>query len=54
MSGHLSAQIEFPAWFGKNSRRNKLDRLAQELQMHMRLRYVIYIERERFIDVFLG
>ncbi|XP_063867736.1 replication factor C subunit 1-like isoform X2 [Scylla paramamosain] len=38
MSGHLSAQIEFPAWFGKNSRRNKLDRLAQELQMHMRLR----------------
>lgn len=38
MSGHLAAQIDFPAWFGKNSRRNKLDRLAQELQMHMRLR----------------
>lgn len=39
MSGHLSAQIEFPAWFGKNSRRNKFDRLTQELQMHMRLRF---------------
>lgn len=39
MSGHLAAQIEFPAWFGKNSRRNKFDRLTQELQMHMRLRY---------------
>lgn len=38
MSGHLAAQIEFPAWFGKNSRRNKFDRLTQELQMHMRLR----------------
>lgn len=39
MSGHLSAQIEFPAWFGKNSRRNKFDRLTQDLQMHMRLRF---------------
>ncbi|KAK7073039.1 replication factor C subunit 1 [Halocaridina rubra] len=38
MSGHLSAQIEFPKWLGNNSRRNKFDRLMQELQMHMRLR----------------
>lgn len=38
MSGHLSSQIEFPKWLGNNSRRNKFDRLMQELQMHMRLR----------------
>ncbi|KAK4324456.1 hypothetical protein Pmani_004904 [Petrolisthes manimaculis] len=37
MSGHLSAQIEFPRWLGNNSRRNKFDRLMQELHMHMRL-----------------
>ncbi|XP_068241805.1 replication factor C subunit 1 [Palaemon carinicauda] len=38
MSGHLSSQIEFPRWLGNNSRRNKFDRLMQELQMHMRLK----------------
>nr|XP_045582058.1 replication factor C subunit 1-like [Procambarus clarkii] len=38
MSGHLASQIEFPRWLGNNSRRNKFDRLMQELQMHTRLR----------------
>lgn len=38
MEGHISAKIEFPSWLGKNSRHNKMDRLLQELQSHMRLR----------------
>ena len=38
MSGHLAMQIEFPKWLGSNSKRNKFDRLMQELQMHMRLK----------------
>ncbi|XP_071552942.1 replication factor C subunit 1 [Panulirus ornatus] len=38
MCGHLAAQIEFPRWLGNNSRRNKFDRLMQELQMHMRVK----------------
>ncbi|XP_042886240.1 replication factor C subunit 1-like isoform X3 [Penaeus japonicus] len=38
MAGHLAGQIEFPRWLGNNSRRNKFDRLMQELQMHMRLK----------------
>ena len=37
MSGFMSGQIQFPAWLGKNSKRNKTDRLCQELQMHTRL-----------------
>ncbi|XP_068084538.1 replication factor C subunit 1 isoform X2 [Anabrus simplex] len=37
MEGYLRSQINFPSWLGKNSRRNKLDRLLQELQVHMRL-----------------
>nr|CAD7577833.1 unnamed protein product [Timema californicum] len=37
MEGHLTSQINFPAWLGKNSRTQKLSRLAQELQIHMRL-----------------
>lgn len=41
MSGHLAGQIEFPRWLGNNSRRNKFDRIMQELQMHMRLKYAI-------------
>nr|CAD7453509.1 unnamed protein product [Timema tahoe] len=40
MEGHLTSQINFPAWLGKNSRMQKLSRLAQELQIHMRLRWV--------------
>ncbi|XP_076041006.1 germ line transcription factor 1 isoform X2 [Oratosquilla oratoria] len=38
MSGHLTSQIEFPRWLGNNSRRNKFDRLMQEIQVHMRLK----------------
>ncbi|KAJ9584532.1 hypothetical protein L9F63_021142, partial [Diploptera punctata] len=38
MEGHVTTQISFPAWLGKNSRRNKFSRLVQELHMHMRLR----------------
>ncbi|CAG0892298.1 unnamed protein product [Darwinula stevensoni] len=38
MEGHFRAQINFPAWFGKNSRRGKMSRLIQELHAHMRLR----------------
>ncbi|KAL1123083.1 hypothetical protein AAG570_002171 [Ranatra chinensis] len=38
LEGHVGGQINFPAWFGKNSRRNKLDRFTQELQTHSRLR----------------
>ncbi|XP_021919425.1 replication factor C subunit 1 isoform X2 [Zootermopsis nevadensis] len=37
MEGHLTSQISFPAWLGKNSRRSKFERLLQELHMHMRL-----------------
>ena len=37
MSGFLTGQIQFPSWLGKNSKRNKTDRLCQELQMHTRL-----------------
>ena len=29
MSGFLHGQIQFPAWLGKNSRRNKMDRILQ-------------------------
>ena len=38
MEGHIGGQIQFPSWLGKNSRQNKMDRLLQELQIHMRLR----------------
>ncbi|XP_063243328.1 replication factor C subunit 1 [Bacillus rossius redtenbacheri] len=38
MEGHLTGQIAFPAWLGKNSRAQKFSRLQQELQCHMRLR----------------
>ncbi|PSN56812.1 Replication factor C subunit 1 [Blattella germanica] len=37
MEGHLTTQINFPAWFGKNSKSNKFSRLTQELYMHMSL-----------------
>jgi len=37
MEGYLHGQIQFPAWLGKNSRRSKMDRILQELQMHTRL-----------------
>ena len=38
MEGRINANIGFPCWLGKNSRTTKVDRLLQELQMHMRLR----------------
>ncbi|EFX80623.1 hypothetical protein DAPPUDRAFT_318220 [Daphnia pulex] len=38
MEGFISSQIVFPSWLGKNSRTNKMDRLLQELQTHMRLK----------------
>ena len=37
MEGHFTGQIQFPSWLGKNSRGNKISRLIQELQLHMRL-----------------
>jgi len=37
MSGFMHGQIQFPAWLGKNSKRSKIDRILQELQMHTRL-----------------
>ena len=27
----------FPSWFGKNSKQNRVDRILQELQKHMRI-----------------
>ena len=38
MEGRIGGQINFPSWLGKNSRQNKMDRLLQELQLHMRLK----------------
>ncbi|XP_054268631.1 replication factor C subunit 1 [Macrosteles quadrilineatus] len=38
LEGHLGAQINFPAWFGKNSRQTKMNRLVQELTVHSRLK----------------
>ncbi|KAL0275125.1 UNVERIFIED_CONTAM: hypothetical protein PYX00_003084 [Menopon gallinae] len=37
MEGHVQGQIQFPVWLGKNSKRNRFDRILQELQSHMRL-----------------
>lgn len=36
MEGHMGGQINFPSWLGKNSRRNKLHRLLNEVQSHAR------------------
>ncbi|KAK5646065.1 hypothetical protein RI129_004529 [Pyrocoelia pectoralis] len=36
LSGHVNAQIDFPNWLGKNSKRGKFVRLLGELQAHMR------------------
>jgi replication factor C subunit 1 len=36
-TGNLSMPA-FPAWFGKNSKQNRVDRILQELQKHMRLK----------------
>uniref|UniRef100_A0A2A4JBC5 Replication factor C subunit 1 n=1 Tax=Heliothis virescens TaxID=7102 RepID=A0A2A4JBC5_HELVI len=37
LSGHMSAQIQFPGWLGKNSRATKMRRLCQEIHAHTRL-----------------
>ncbi|XP_041974290.1 replication factor C subunit 1 [Aricia agestis] len=36
-SGRMCGQIQFPGWLGRNSRANKLKRLAQEIHAHTRL-----------------
>lgn len=41
LEGHVGGQINFPLWLGKNSKKNKMDRLAQEIQSHTRLRFVL-------------
>ncbi|XP_059621132.1 replication factor C subunit 1 [Phlebotomus argentipes] len=37
MQGFFTGQIEFPGWLGKNSKRNKKFRLAQEINDHIRI-----------------
>lgn len=38
MEGHVGGQINFPAWLGKNSRKNKFHRLLNEVQCHTRIK----------------
>ncbi|KAF6214098.1 hypothetical protein GE061_011829 [Apolygus lucorum] len=38
LEGHVGGMINFPEWLGKNSKKNKMDRLAQEIQSHTRLK----------------
>ncbi|XP_074655987.1 replication factor C subunit 1-like isoform X2 [Tubulanus polymorphus] len=38
MAGHMTSQISFPGWLGKNSTTRKTDRIIQELNFHMRLK----------------
>lgn len=38
MAGHITGQISFPGWLGKNSKSTKRSRLAQEIHDHTRLR----------------
>jgi len=38
MEGTMHGQIQFPSWLGKNSRRSKMDRILQELQLHTRMK----------------
>ncbi|KAF7379273.1 hypothetical protein HZH68_017118 [Vespula germanica] len=37
MSGDIKNQINFPSWLGCNSKKNKFDRLLQEITVHTRL-----------------
>ena len=49
MSGYMQGQIQFPTWFGKYSKQNKMNRLTQELQVHTRLRCVkLSLTRQSF------
>ena len=41
MRGYIGGRPEFPQWLGNNSKRNKFDRLLQELQQHTRLVLVL-------------
>uniref|UniRef100_A0A183BZ21 AAA domain-containing protein n=1 Tax=Globodera pallida TaxID=36090 RepID=A0A183BZ21_GLOPA len=38
MDGHLNAQIQFPAWFGKRSTAQKRQRLMRQLSLHTHLK----------------
>uniref|UniRef100_A0A2L2Y705 Replication factor C subunit 1 n=1 Tax=Parasteatoda tepidariorum TaxID=114398 RepID=A0A2L2Y705_PARTP len=38
LKGHLKQMINFPAWLGKNSNHKHMDRVLQELHVHMRMR----------------
>lgn len=38
LEGYCSAQINFPSWLGKNSKKGRIDRLLQEVQIHTRLK----------------
>ncbi|XP_054713942.1 replication factor C subunit 1-like isoform X2 [Uloborus diversus] len=38
LCGNLRQMINFPAWLGKNSNRNHMDRVLQELHVHMRMK----------------
>uniref|UniRef100_A0A0A9XI57 Activator 1 large subunit n=2 Tax=Lygus hesperus TaxID=30085 RepID=A0A0A9XI57_LYGHE len=38
LEGHVGGMVNFPEWLGKNSKKNKMDRLAQEIQSHTRLK----------------
>lgn len=40
MEGHITSQINFPGWLGKNSKTQKRSRLAQEIHDHTRIRLV--------------
>lgn len=37
MSGHISGQINFPSWLGRNSKAGKFNRFMQEITVHTRL-----------------
>lgn len=37
MSGFVNAQINFPSWLGRNSKRAKCDRLLQDITVHARI-----------------
>ncbi|XP_033225269.1 replication factor C subunit 1 [Belonocnema kinseyi] len=37
MSGNMTSAFNFPAWLGRNSTRNKMDRLLQEITVHARV-----------------
>lgn len=38
MRGYISPQVSFPQWLGCNSKRNRLQHLLQDLQLHTHIR----------------